>query len=59
MLRRCVGAAFASFEMQVVLGTLLAAHCFAPVSDAPIRLALNGVTTRPVGGIGLRYEGRR
>ncbi len=56
--RRCVGAAFASFEMQVALGAILAAHRFEGVSDAPIRLAMNGVTTRPVGGIQLRYLGR-
>ncbi len=55
--RRCVGAAFASFELQIALGTLLGAHRFTLPSDAPIRLALNGITTRPVGGITLRYEG--
>ncbi|MDP2313128.1 MAG: cytochrome P450 [Pseudomonadota bacterium] len=56
--RRCVGAAFASFEMQVALGTLLPAHRFRLDADTPIRLAMNGVTTRPVGGVTLRYVGR-
>lgn len=56
--RRCVGAAFASFELQIALGTLIGGHRFALRSDAPIRLAMKGVTTRPVGGIPLRYVGR-
>jgi cytochrome P450 len=56
--RRCVGAAFANYEMQIALGTLIACHQFRLDSEAPIRLAMNGVTTRPVGGIVLRYEGR-
>ena len=55
--RRCVGAAFATFELQVALGTWLTRHRFEAVPGAPLRLVMNGVTTRPSGRVRLRYRG--
>ncbi|HVG61835.1 MAG TPA: cytochrome P450 [Hyalangium sp.] len=55
--RRCLGAAFALYEMKVVLGTLLSAHRFSLVSDQPIRPVRRHVTLAPEGGVPLRYEG--
>jgi cytochrome P450 len=55
--RRCLGAAFALYEMKVVLGTLLAAHRFSLVSDRLIRPVRRHVTLAPEGGVPLRYEG--
>jgi len=49
--RRCVGAAFASFEMRVVLGTVLreyAIHLCSPVAPPPVR---RNITIAPRGGV--------
>jgi len=56
--RRCIGAAFALYEMKVVLGTLLAAHRFALTSDTPVRPRRRNVTMAPERDVGLRYRGR-
>ena len=55
--RRCLGAAFANFELQVALGTWLTHHRCEAASSAPLRLVMNGVTTRPSGRVQLRYRG--
>lgn len=57
--RRCVGAAFATFELRIALGTMLAGWSFGRVDSGPIRLVMNGVTSRPVGGVPLRFLGPR
>ncbi len=57
--RRCVGAAFAMYEMKVVLGTLLRKYRFRLVSDAPVVAAQRGVTWGPKGGIPMVVEGPR
>jgi cytochrome P450 len=56
--RRCLGAAFAQYELQLALGTLIANHRFSLASEAPLKLVMNGITTRPDRGVWLRYEGR-
>lgn len=56
--RRCLGAAFASYELQIALGTWLTRHRFTAGSAAPLRLVMNGVTTRPSRPMVLRYQGR-
>jgi hypothetical protein len=48
--RRCIGAAFASFEMNVVLRTLLRDFTFAPTTDAPEGWHSRGVTVAPAKG---------
>ena len=55
--RRCVGAAFAQYEMRVALGTLLAAHRFSLAHDRPIRPVRRHITFAPEDGVPLRYEG--
>lgn len=55
--RRCLGAAFALYEMKVVLGTLLAAHRFSLAHDRPIKPVRRNVTLAPEDGVPLRYEG--
>jgi cytochrome P450 family 110 len=55
--RRCLGAAFAQYELKVVLGTLLAGHRFSQVHDRPVRAVLRNVMTGPRDPILLRYEG--
>jgi cytochrome P450 family 110 len=57
--RRCVGAAFATYELQIALGTWLTRHRFEAVPGAPLRLVMNGVTARPSGRVMLRYGGPR
>lgn len=57
--RRCLGAAFANFELQVALGTLIANHRFSDIDTSPRRVVMHGVTTRANAPIRLRYEGRR
>lgn len=55
--RRCIGAAFALYEMKVVLGTLLSAHRFALASDTPVRPVRRNVTMAPDRDVALRYRG--
>ncbi len=58
--RRCIGAAFAQYEMRVVLGSLLAAHRFASEPNAPEEsLVRRNITLGPKHGVALVYEGRR
>ena len=58
--RRCIGAAFAQYEMRVVLGTLLAAHAFTapprPREERPVR---RNITLGPRHGVELVYTGPR
>jgi cytochrome P450 len=46
--RRCVGASFASSEMQVVLGALLSRASFAGITRTRPRAQLHGITMGPV-----------
>ncbi len=48
--RRCIGAAFATLEMSVVLRTLLRDFTFAPTTDRPERSHNRGVTVAPAKG---------
>jgi cytochrome P450 len=54
--RRCLGAAFALFEMKIVLGTLLTTARFRLVSDKPIRLAQRNIAVGPARPIQLVRE---
>jgi cytochrome P450 len=45
--RRCLGAAFAVYEMKLVLAAVLRAHDLRLVSDAPIRPAVRNTTVGP------------
>jgi cytochrome P450 len=58
--RRCIGAAFAQYEMRIVLGTLLAGHRFAPAPGAPEeRPVRRNITFGPRHGVQLVYQGPR
>jgi cytochrome P450 family 110 len=56
---RCLGAAFALHEMQIVLGTLLAHHELALASDRALKTILYGVPLGPEGGVPTIYLGPR
>ncbi|MDI1475329.1 cytochrome P450 [Polyangium sp. y55x31] len=55
--RRCLGAAFALYEMKIVLGTLLSEHRFQVLSAEPPRVVRRNVTLGPSEGAPLRYLG--
>lgn len=46
--RRCIGAAFALYEMKLILGTLLRRYSFELVSKKPVRVGLQGLPGSPV-----------
>ena len=48
--RRCIGAAFAQFEMRVALETILRSCELRPGSDRPERAVRRNVTLSPAGG---------
>jgi cytochrome P450 len=48
--RRCIGAAFAEFEMRVVLATILRSATLRPATDRPERVIRRNVTLSPRGG---------
>jgi cytochrome P450 family 110 len=57
--RRCLGAAFASYEMRIVLGSMLAKHAFTLESTAIPELLRRNITIAPKGGIPMYYAGER
>ncbi len=48
--RRCIGAAFAQFEMRIVLRTILSTLDLAPGSDSPDQMIRRNVTLSPKNG---------
>jgi cytochrome P450 len=52
--RRCLGAAFAEFEMRVVLATVLRSRELEPVGATPERIARRNVTFSPRSGTRVR-----
>ncbi|MCA9161148.1 MAG: cytochrome P450, partial [Planctomycetales bacterium] len=57
--RRCIGAAFASFETAIVLGTLLKRFQFELVDSAPVVPKRRNVTIGPSTAVPLRFVGPR
>lgn len=55
--RRCVGAAFAQYEMKIALGALLAGHRFSLLEQGPVVPRRRNVTFAPKGGVLMGYEG--
>jgi cytochrome P450 len=55
--RRCIGAAFASYQMKVVVATLLRHRELALVSDALLRPVRLSVLLGPEGGVPMRSRG--
>lgn len=52
--RRCLGASFATWEMRIVLGTLLATRAFAALSTKAPRPVIKNITMAPDRPIALR-----
>jgi cytochrome P450 len=57
-IRRCVGAAFAQYEMKIVLGTMLAACDFELAQPAPAKIMRRAITFWPEGGTRVRVRRR-
>ena len=57
--RRCIGAAFALYEMKIVLATILRSHRLRLASAAKATPARRAGTTGPSNGIPMIYEGAR
>jgi cytochrome P450 len=55
--RRCLGAAFAVYEMKIVLGSLLASHRFELAATAPVMPVPRTFTLGPKGGVPMIYRG--
>jgi cytochrome P450 family 110 len=57
--RRCLGAAFAMYEIKLVLAELLRRYRFRPVHSAAERTVLRSVTLGPAKGVPMVMEPRR
>jgi cytochrome P450 len=56
---RCLGAAFADYEMRVVLARLFGRVELEPATDRPVKAELRGFTVAPAGGLPTRVVARR
>ena len=52
--RRCLGAAFALYEMKLVLATVMTGRNLQLADDAPTRAAARNTTVGPAGGVRMR-----
>jgi cytochrome P450 len=57
-LRRCIGAAFATYEMKMVLASMLP-RIDARLADERVRLSRRGITVAPAGGLPIVVTTRR
>ncbi|MGA7932928.1 MAG: cytochrome P450, partial [Kovacikia sp.] len=57
--RRCIGAAFAMFEMKLVLATILSRWQLQLASNHPIKPCRRGVTMSPAKGVPMRVVNKR
>ncbi|MGH8602454.1 MAG: cytochrome P450 [Gammaproteobacteria bacterium] len=55
--RRCVGAAFATYEMKIVLGSILAHHGLTLAEDKPLKPRPRTFTIGPERGVRMFYQG--
>ncbi|ARV58547.1 cytochrome P450 [Nostocales cyanobacterium HT-58-2] len=56
--RRCIGMAFAMFEMKLVLATILSHYSLALAETRPLQPVRRGVTFAPAGGVRLVVKER-
>ena len=54
--RRCIGAAFAMFEMKLVLAKVLSRYSFELAENRPVLPVRRGLTMTPAGGVRLRVK---
>lgn len=57
-IRRCIGAQFATYEMKIVLGTLLANYDFALAQSTPAKTVRRAITFWPEAGTRVRVKRR-
>jgi cytochrome P450 len=57
--RRCIGAAFAMYEMKIVLATIIQKYKLRLVSQEQPRLVLRAATIGPEGGVSVIVDGER
>jgi cytochrome P450 len=56
--RRCIGSAFAMFEMKLVLAKVLSRYSLELAENSPVMPVRRGVTMAPAGGVRLVVKGR-
>ncbi|MEG3928435.1 cytochrome P450 [Microcoleus sp. T3_D1] len=56
--RRCIGAAFAMFEMKLVLAKVLSRYSLELAENRPVLPVRRGLTMAPAGGVPLVVKGR-
>ena len=56
--RRCIGAAFAMFEMKLVLAKVLSRYSLELAENCPVLPVRRGLTMAPAGGVRLRVKGK-
>jgi cytochrome P450 len=54
--RRCIGAAFALYEMQIILGTVLARHKLSLADSQPVVPSPLGFAITPKGGVKMIHQ---
>jgi len=57
--QRCVGAAFASYQMKIILATLLRHTRLRLMADGPVRAVARAATVAPWGGVEVAIAERR
>ena len=57
--RRCIGSAFAMFEMKLVLATILRHYNLALAEKQPVKAVRRSVTLAPAGGVKMVMTGKR
>jgi len=57
--RRCLGAAFALYEMKLVLATILADHALRSAEPGPVQVKARNTVVGPRGGIRMTAAARR
>jgi cytochrome P450 len=55
--KRCLGATFASYEMKLILATVLSTHRLRLVDDAAIGAVVRNTTVGPRGGVAMSITG--
>ena len=57
--RRCIGYAFAQFEMKLVLATVVSRYKLALADNQPEKPQRRGVNLAPASGVKMKMEGMR